>query len=134
MRCRTDPHNRSGRKCLPAVGQALGCVLTFGQVFSGWLEGRHDYSPCFQSSKRLPLCRCQGIPLFDSVVVLVAQSCPTLCDPTDYRTRLLCPRDSPGRSTGVDCHFLLQGIFPTQGSNSCLLHCMQILYLPSELQ
>ena len=30
--------------------------------------------------------------------------------------------DSPGKSTGVGCHFLLQGIFPTQGLNLCLLH------------
>ena len=37
-------------------------------------------------------------------------------------TRLLCPRDSPGNSTGVGCHALLQGIFPTQGSNPSLLH------------
>ena len=38
---------------------------------------------------------------------------------------LLCPWDSPGKNTGVSCHFLLQGIFPTQGSNPyrlCLLH------------
>ena len=27
------------------------------------------------------------------------------------------PRDSPGKNIGVGCHFLLQGIFPTQGSN-----------------
>ena len=66
--------------------------------------------------------------LFDSVAVPVAQSCPTLCDPTDYRTRLLCPWDSPGGNSAVGCHFLLQGIFPTQGSNPCLLHCRQILY------
>ena len=52
-------------------------------------------------------------------------SCPTLCDPTD---RLLCPWDFPGNSTGVDCHFLLQGIFPTQGLNPGLLHCRQTLY------
>ena len=40
-------------------------------------------------------------------------------------TRLLCPWDSPGKNTGVGFHFLLQGIFPTNGSNlylSCLLH------------
>ena len=40
-------------------------------------------------------------------------------------TRLLCPWGSPGRNTGVGCHALLQGIFPTQGSNPdllCLLH------------
>ena len=29
---------------------------------------------------------------------------------------------SPGKNTGVGCHFLLQGIFSTQGSNPCLLH------------
>ena len=43
-------------------------------------------------------------------------------------TRLLCPRDFPGKSTGVSSHFLLQGIFLTQGSNQDLLHCRQILY------
>ena len=40
-------------------------------------------------------------------------------------TRLLCPWDSPGNNTGVGCHALLQGIFPTQVSNPpllCLLH------------
>ena len=40
-------------------------------------------------------------------------------------TGLLCPWDSPGWNTGVSCHVLLQGIFPTQGWNPhlfCLLH------------
>ena len=32
-------------------------------------------------------------------------------------SRLLCPWHFPGKNTGVGCHFLLQGIFPTQGSN-----------------
>ena len=40
----------------------------------------------------------------------------------------LCPRDFPGKNTGVGCHFLLQGIFPTQRSNLCLLYCRWILY------
>ena len=35
--------------------------------------------------------------------------------------RLLCPWDSPGKNTGEGFHFLLQGIFLTQGSNPCLL-------------
>ena len=39
--------------------------------------------------------------------------------------------DSPGKNTGVGFHVLLQGIFPTQGSNLGLLHCRQILYCPS---
>ena len=34
-----------------------------------------------------------------------------------YPTRLLCPWNSPGKNTGVGCHFLLQAIFLTQGSN-----------------
>ena len=41
--------------------------------------------------------------------------------------RLLCPRNLPGK-TGVGCHFLLQGIFSTQGSNPDLPHCRQTLY------
>ena len=45
--------------------------------------------------------------------------------------RFLCPWDSPGKNTGVGCHFLLQGIFPTQGSNLGLPHCRQMLYLLS---
>ena len=36
--------------------------------------------------------------------------------------RLLCPWNFPGKDTGVGCHALLQGIFPTQGSNPRLLH------------
>ena len=38
-----------------------------------------------------------------------------------WPARLLCPWASPGKITGVDCHVLLQGIFPTEGSNLCLL-------------
>ena len=38
--------------------------------------------------------------------------------------------DFPGKNTGVGCHFLLQGIFPTQGSNPGP-HCRQML-LPSK--
>ena len=41
---------------------------------------------------------------------------------------LHCPWNSPIRNTGVGCHFLLQGIFPTQGPNSCLLLGRWILY------
>ena len=42
--------------------------------------------------------------------------------PWTITTRLHCPWDHPGKNTGVYCHFLLQGIFPTQGSNtvSCI--------------
>ena len=49
-----------------------------------------------------------------SVLCLVAQSCPTLYDPTDCSPPGSYVRgDSPGKNTGVGCHALLQGIFPT---------------------
>ena len=54
---------------------------------------------------------------------LVAQSCLTLFDPIAY-ARLHCPWNFPGKNTGVSCHSLLQGIFPTQGLNPCLLHIL----------
>ena len=54
--------------------------------------------------------------------VLVDQSYLTLFNP------VVCPWNSLGKNTGVGCHSLLQGIFPTQGSNLDLLHCRQILY------
>ena len=39
-------------------------------------------------------------------------------------TRLLCPWDFPGKNTRAGCHFLLQGIFPTRGSNRQFLHLL----------
>ena len=70
--------------------------------------------------------------------VLVTQSCPTLFDPMDCS-----PPGSPVheilwgrilRDVLVGCHFLLQGIFLTQGSNPGLLNCRQILDHLSHLQ
>ena len=64
------------------------------------------------------------------VKVLAAQSCPTVCNPADCRP-------SGSSVHGIlqarilewvaISHFLLQGIFPTQGSNLGLLHYRQIL-------
>ena len=60
---------------------------------------------------------------------LVNQSCLTLVNPwTVGLPGSSVHGDSPGKNTGVGCHALLQGIFPTQGLNSGLLHCGQILY------
>ena len=57
---------------------------------------------------------------------VVAQLCPTLCDPMDCSP----PGSSVHRifQARVGCYFLLQGIFWTQGSNSGLPNCRQILY------
>ena len=59
---------------------------------------------------------------------LVAKPCPALLWPHRLQpARLLCPWDFPGKNTGVGGHFLLQGIFPTQGTHvSCAGR--QILY------
>ena len=56
---------------------------------------------------------------------LVAQLCPTLCNPTDCSLPGSSVHgDSPAKNTGVGCHALL-----TQGSNPSLLHCRQNLLL-----
>ena len=56
--------------------------------------------------------------LNSSSLHVLAQSCPTLCDPMNCSPPGSSVHgDSPGKNTGVGCRFLLQGSFPTQGSN-----------------
>ena len=54
----------------------------------------------------------------------LTQSCPTLCDHVDCSPPGSNVHRISGKNTGVACHFLLQGIFPTQGSNLILLHLL----------
>ena len=61
------------------------------------------------------------------VVVLSFQSCPNLSDPMDCSPPgSSVHADSSDKNNGVGYHILLQGIFPTQGSNTGLLHCGQM--------
>ena len=46
---------------------------------------------------------------------------------------LLCPWDSPGENSGVGCHFLLQGIFPTQGANLHILCSLPLSHQGSHM-
>ena len=77
------------------------------------------------------MCMCVYVCVY-VYVCSVTQWCPNLCDPMDYSP----PGSSVheiflGRITGVDCHFLLQGVFTIQGSNPRLLHFLHyrcILY------
>ena len=63
------------------------------------------------------------------MLCLVSQSCPTLYDPEGWAPPGCSVHgDSPGKNTGVGCHALLQGIFPTQGSNPGPPHCRQNHY------
>ena len=57
-------------------------------------------------------------------VLIIAQSCPTLYDPINYRSGSSVHGILQVKNMGVACHALLQGIFPTQGSNPCLLSCI----------
>ena len=55
----------------------------------------------------------EGKPAYFCHACMCAQSCLTLCDPMP--ARLLCPWDSPGKNTGVGCHFLSPGKLPDPG-------------------
>ena len=68
------------------------------------------------------------------VVVLVAQSCPAVCDPMGCSLLGSSVHgDSPGKNTGVDCHSLFQRMFLTQGLNLGLLQTI-LLLLPQGKQ
>ena len=64
-----------------------------------------------------------------AVLCFVSQLYPTLCDLMDCSLPVSSVHeDFPGKNTAVDFHALVQGIFPTQGSNPGLPNCRQILY------
>ena len=97
------------------------CVFAFGSVTSDNTQITETAAGSW-SEERCP-SQLRLICSINDVVVLVAQSCPTLQPHGLQPARLLCPWDFPGRSTGVGCHFLLQGIFLTQRLNPGPLHC-----------
>ena len=98
-----------GRDCFQSAGAQHRVTEAF-HTFTKGVVTKHTQLP-----KLIKLCVSHSV-VSDSL-------CPHGLQPA----RLLCSWDSPGKNTGVGCHFLLQGIFPTQGLNSCLLHCRQIL-------
>ena len=68
--------------------------------------------------------RQKNLVVTHTFVVQSFSHAPTLLQPHRLQPtrRILCPWDSPGKNTGVGCHFLLQGIFPDPGiQNPCLL-------------
>ena len=111
-------------------------IFLWAAFFGGWWCGSkntgvgchsllQEIFPTQGLDPRLPHCRQMLYRLSHkgrlSSVSLAAQLCLTLCDP------MVCPWGSPGKNSGVGSYSLLQGIFPTQGSNPGLLHCIQIL-------
>ena len=91
-------------------------ILNYNPWFLGILEGNNVEKELYYFF--LVFTTWQYLYSRDKVKVKGAQSCPTLCDPMDYT----------GQNTGVGSFSLLQGIFPTQGSNPGLPHCRRILY------
>ena len=92
--------------------QCIGCIIVFnfGKGFTVVLVLIVSYNLAICT---ILFCYC----------CLVTMSCLTLLwPPRTVACHAPCPWDSPGKNTGVGCHFLLQGIFPTQESNACLLH------------
>ena len=69
-----------------------------------------------------------NISSFLLVDVLKAEKIEDQKTQTKVSERLLSPWDPPGKNIGVGCHSLLQGIILTQGLNSHLPQCRQILY------
>ena len=91
---------------------------------------RHGTMDWFKIGKGVKAVYCHPAYLTymqSEVKVKVAQSCLTLWDPMHYtvhgvlQARIL-------EYSWVGCYFLLQGIFPTQGSNPGVAHCRRILY------
>ena len=83
------------------------------------------------------ICMCNGIIHYVTVLrgegiyvlSLVAQSYPTLCKTMDCNTPgSSVHRDSADKNTGVGCHALFRGLFPTQGLNLGFLRCRWIFY------
>ena len=99
-------------------------IFKKGKTFKGFMTGKQW--PAQDVHLLLePVCVCVCVCVFARARSVASDS----CDSFNY--------SPPGSSvqeiffrqnTGVGCHFLLQGIFLTQRSNPCLLHCRWILY------
>ena len=88
---------------LPQLESSSGACFQEPGLRSLWVKCLHA-ALCFYL-----VCESQNHLAAAAAAAKSLQSCPTLCDPTDGSPlRLLCPWDSPGKNTGVGCHFLLQ--------------------------
>ena len=80
--------------------------------------------------------KCQTLRAFSDVQIFMFSACMHVCSVMSdslqphglQPTRLPCPGNFTGKNTGVGCHFLHQGVFPTQGLDLSLPHCRRRLY------
>ena len=70
----------------------------------------------------------QGDTFFFFCCSISSSECCSVISNSLQHRGLYSPWNSPGKNTGMSCHALLQGIFPTQGSKPGHLHCKWILY------
>ena len=118
--------------------EAVLQILTLGTintlVFTGWVTLGRQRTRVVDS---FVLTLWQLMPFTFPVFGgggLVAKSYPTLGTPWTVACQAPLSMEFLRKNTEVGCHFLLQGIFLTQGSDwslLCLLHCRQILHLLS---
>ena len=102
-------------------------IYFFGQYLSSYRDvvGNKIIQVCFVPLESILQCE-------ETMLVGVAQSYSTLCNPVDYSLSGSSVHGIlPARIMEWFCHALLWGIIPTQGSNPGLLHCRWILYLLS---
>ena len=110
---------------IPLLGIYLEKTLIQKDICTSHVHSSTIYNS--QKARQQPKCPLTGEWIKRWYAVCsVAQLCLTLCDlmdcsPPDYG-------DSIGKNTGVGCHALFQGIFPTQGLNPGLSNCRWILY------
>ena len=99
----------------PTINKKISQQINKPRRRGTWESGvGYGTKECFSTGESTPSLLCCS---------LVTQSCPGLSQAHGLQsTRPLSPQDFPGKDTGVGCHLLLQGIFPTQGSNPRLLH------------
>ena len=140
---RVDFRENSNHSILP-VGRSEGtwsCVLwekSWGVCYMAETQGVFEiaareqqqisWHPCPASSTHSLPGLCALKEELKKVKMSVIQSCPTLCDPMDCSLPAPLSMGFPRQEYWSGLPFLLQGIFPTRGSNLRLLHCRQILY------
>ena len=90
----------------------------FGNDYSGYVTKKYYYLHLTGKKGSIQIQKdwTETTLLMTQMPLLHSQSCLTLYDHWDYS----------GKNTGVGCHSLFQGIFPTQGWNLCLLRLLHL--------
>ena len=96
----------------------------------GKVENRTTYSPgeiLSHEHRKMCVCVCSCVCIYIVNIYHSVRACSIVSDSLwpHVSCNLLCPWNFPGKNTEVVCHFLVQGIFPIQGSKLhllCFLH------------